>query len=112
MSDPDAGNHSADVHTEALAEQVIETARDYGSQADYLSRVAARANDRSQAVVSALRAAFASAIKREECEVIALQQLNVMELALAIERYPIILKPLLASCNVAGRALERDLDLR
>jgi hypothetical protein len=30
----------------------------------------------------------------------------------ALSRYPIVLKPLLAVCNVAGRALERDLDLK
>jgi len=34
---------------------------------------------------------------------------GVMDLANAIETHPVILKPLLTVCNVAGRAIERNL---
>lgn len=95
-----------------ISEKVEKVAREYSSQADYVARVSDAANARSEQVAAAIRAAFADKIRKEEVEVIDFQNMNVMELAQAIEQYPVILKPLLAVCNVAGRALERDLDLR
>ena len=100
------------VEGQEVAQDVAEVVREYTSQADYVSRVSARADTRSNEIRTALRAAFASAIHVEECEVIDFQALNAIELGNAIAAYPIVLKPLLAACNVAGRALERDLDLR
>jgi hypothetical protein len=38
--------------------------------------------------------------------------MTAMDLAAAIQAEPSILKPLMACCNVAGRAVERDLDIR
>lgn len=107
-----ANDHKSDELAQELVEETAEAAREYSSQADYMAVVAGQATTRVTAVVAALRAAFASAIRVEELEVIEFQSLSVMALGAAIAQYPVVLKPLLIACNVAARAIERDLDLR
>lgn len=56
--------------------------------------------------------AFSAFVEVREVEVINFSAMTAMDLAAAIQAEPSILKPLMACCNVAGRAVERDLDIR
>ncbi|MGK9168824.1 hypothetical protein KXR53_21090 [Inquilinus limosus] len=60
---------------------------------------------------AALLSAFKGFIELREIPVIMFGDLSVDELTTAFHRYPIIIKPILTSVNVAQRALKRDLDL-
>ncbi len=84
----------------------------YGSHADYMSWVAEDARTRQETIEQALLDAFADFIEARQVEVIIFSKVSVMDLANAIIRYPSILKPLLAICNIAARALERDLQIK
>ena len=84
----------------------------YGSHVDYMKRIKEVADARQRAIETALHEAFAPFIKRVEVEVIAFSGMSALDLAKAILSRPLILKPLLACCNVAGRAIERDLEIR
>lgn len=84
----------------------------YGTHTDFYGRVSEPANARALEVASALSKAFSKHIKREEVDVIIFKDLTALELAQAIQNYPIILKPILAACNIAGRAIERDLSIK
>jgi len=110
MDNPD--EHKDERVEEALTQEVGEIAREYSGQSDYLALVGSAADTRQAAVDEALRAAFRSVIRFQELEVIEFRAMGVTDLAAALVQYPVILKPLLAVCNVAGRAIERDLDLR
>lgn len=81
----------------------------YGTHADFYGRVSGVADERAQQIADALTKAFSKYIKQEEVDVIFFKDLTALELAEAIQNHPIILKPLLAACNIAGRAVERDL---
>lgn len=63
------------------------------------------------ALEDALHEAFERVIEVREIPVIVFGDLSVDELTTAFSRYPIIIKPILSSVNVAQRALKRDLDL-
>lgn len=84
----------------------------YDSHADYMDWVRDDSASRQSEVSDALRSAFASFIEIREVEFINFSSMTAFELADSIQNYPVILKPLIASCNVAGRAIERDLDIR
>lgn len=84
----------------------------YGSHADYMSWVADDANTRQKVIEKALRDAFANFIETRKVEVITFSNVSVFDLANAIMRYPPILKPLTAICNIAARAIERDLQIK
>lgn len=84
----------------------------YGSQADFMDGVVPEATERSKRIEAAIRNAFRSVIRTEQVEVISFCDMSALELAHAIESYPIILKPLLAACNIAGRSIERDLQIK
>jgi hypothetical protein len=58
-----------------------------------------------------LRDAFRRYIETRQIEVIVFERIPATELAKAILDHPLILKPLLAACNLAGRALKRDLKI-
>jgi len=83
----------------------------YANQQDYISRVKAAADAREEAIEQALREAFSGYIERREVEVIVFAGMSALDLARAILASPMILKPLLACCNIAGRAIERDLEI-
>jgi hypothetical protein len=74
--------------------------------------VKADADTRQEAVESALRNAFSHFIERREVEVVVFSGMSALDLATAILTQPLILKPLLACCNIAARAIERDLDIK
>jgi len=84
----------------------------YGSHQDYMSRVKAEADLRQEAIETALREAFSGFIERREVEVIVFAGMSALDLAKAVSARPVILKPLLACCNIAGRAIERDLEIK
>ena len=84
----------------------------YGSHADYMSWVADDAKVRQEAIEKALRDAFADFIETRQVEVIVFSNVSVLDLAKAIMRHPSILKPLVAVCNIAARAKERDLQIK
>jgi hypothetical protein len=77
-----------------------------------MGRVAVAANTRTKAVDAALRDALKRVIRRQQCDFIHFSKLSAAELANAIHLRPEILKPLLVTCNVAGRAIARDLKLK
>jgi hypothetical protein len=84
----------------------------YASHADYMARVAEAANARTEAIDKALRHALRGAIRRQPCDYIDFGTMSVQDLANAFLERPEILKPLFVACNVAGRAVARDLNLR
>jgi len=65
-----------------------------------------------KSVETALHEAFSRFIEKRQVEVIVFSGMSAFELAEAIIRYPLILKSLLAVCNIAGRAIERDLSIK
>jgi hypothetical protein len=85
---------------------------EYGSHVDYMGWVKADADSRQEAIEDALRKAFSSFIEKREVEVIVFSGMNAFDLAKAIISRPLILKPLLAACNIAARAIERDLSIK
>lgn len=87
-------------------------AEDYSSHHEYVEWVKEDADKRQLAIEQALRAAFAEFIERREVEVVVFSSMSAFDLAKAITVEPRILKPLLACCNIAARAIERDLDIR
>lgn len=84
----------------------------YDSHADYMGWVKTDADARAVEVRATLIRAFAKFVEVREIEVINFSAMTAMDLAAAIQAEPSILKPLMACCNVAGRAVERDLDIR
>ncbi len=85
---------------------------EYGSHADYMGWVKADADSRQEAIEDALRKVFSSFIEKREVEVIVFSGMDAFDLAKAIISRPLILKPLLAACNIAARAIERDLSIK
>lgn len=84
----------------------------YGSHADYMEWVKDDADSRQKSIEKALRKAFSDFIEKREVEVIVFSGMSAFELAKAIISRPLILKPLLAVCNIAARAIERDLAIK
>src|SRR5438093_7574305 len=84
----------------------------YGSHHDYMSWVAEKANQRQIATENMLREAFAPFIETRAIDVIVFSNISVFDLARALQNYPVILKPLISVCNIAGRAIERDLQIK
>ncbi len=84
----------------------------YGSHADYMAWVKEDAEKRLKTIETALREAFSNFIEKREVEVIVFSGMTAFQLAEAIAGHPLILKPLLAACNIAARAIERDLSIR
>jgi hypothetical protein len=85
---------------------------EYGSHADYMGWVKADADSRQEAIEDALRKAFSNFLEKRKVEVIVFSSMNAFDLAEAITSHPLILKPLLAACNIAARAIERDLSIK
>lgn len=83
----------------------------YGNQRQYVSKVLPVAELRQAEIEAALRQAFSKYIETREVEVVVFESMAASELAQALVEHPLVLKPLLASCNLAGRALKRDLKI-
>lgn len=84
----------------------------YGTHADYMDWVADDANARQKNIENALRKAFSDFIEKREVEVIVFSSMTAFDLAKAIINHPLILKSLLAACNIAARSIERDLSIK
>jgi len=84
----------------------------YDSHADYMGWVKGDSEARSHEVRATLIRAFTKFVEVREIEVINFSAMTALDLAAAIRAEPSILKPLMTCCNVAGRAIERDLDIR
>lgn len=84
----------------------------YGSHKEYSDWVNKEADERQKEVESALRKSFVSFIEKREVEVIIFSDINVNQLANAIISNKLVLKPLLAVVNIAGRTIERDIGLK
>ena len=85
---------------------------DYGTHRDYMEWAKESADTRQKAIESGLRKAFSHFIERRETEVVVFSSMSAFDLAKAILAQPLILKPLLACCNIAARSIERDLDIK
>jgi len=85
---------------------------EYSSQKDYIDKVKGIAETRQEEVETALKNAFRKHIEKREVEVIIFSDMTSNDLASAIYSYQLILKPLLACCSIAGRAIERDLGMK
>lgn len=57
-------------------------------------------------------AAFKEHITVERCQVINFRDMNAAELGRILAKHPVLAKPLMILCNVAERAIERDLGLK
>ena len=84
----------------------------YETHADYMDWVTDDAKIRKGNIEDVLREAFSNFIETREVEVIVFSSINALDLAKAIIDYPLTLKPLLAVCNIAARAIERDLSIK
>ena len=85
---------------------------EYSSQADYINAVQDDAGQRKLQVEKALSEAFSDFIENREVSVILFSAMTAFDLAEGILRYPLVLKPLIAVCNIAARARERDLGIK
>jgi len=88
-----------------------DAAAGYGNQREYVSRVLPAATARQKEIEEELRSAFSAYIETREIEVVIFERMPATDLAKAIQGHPRILKSLLAACNLAGRALKRDLKI-
>lgn len=84
----------------------------YDSHGHYMQWVRSDADQRQSAMEESLRAAFRLFIETREVEVVVFSSMSIAVLSEAIAAHPAILKPLIACCNIAGRAIERDLDIK
>lgn len=90
----------------------VPDARRNDSHADYMGWVKTDADARASVVRETLIRAFAKFVEIRSVEIINFSAMTALDLAAAIQNEPSILKPLMTCCNVAGRAVERDLDIR
>jgi hypothetical protein len=84
----------------------------YDSHADYMDWVKSEADARTAMMRGVLVEAFEGFIESRQVEVIHFSAMTALDLAAALHKNPSVLKPILACCNVAGRAIERDLDIK
>jgi hypothetical protein len=86
--------------------------RGYGSHADYMLWVKSDADHRQALIEQALRQGFSDFIERRDVDVVVFSGMSALSLSKAILAQPLVLKALLASCNIAARAIERDLGIK
>lgn len=84
----------------------------YSTQRDYMLDVQPGADQRQGEIEAALRAAFADFIEQRQVDVIVFADMSAVDLAKVIQAQPIILKSVLTCCNIAARAIERDLSIK
>lgn len=84
----------------------------YESHADFMAGLAEPAAERQKTIELALQEAFSTFIDQRPVETIAFARMADEELAQVLIKYPLLLKPLIALCNVAARAIERDIGIK
>ena len=87
-------------------------AEGYDSHADYMGWAKDAADAREVDLARALRAAFRNVIASQPIDVISFRDMSDDDLARALLAEPLVLKAVCAACNVAGRAIDRDLGIR
>jgi len=70
------------------------------------------ADHRQRVIEEALHQAFSGFIETRSVDVIVFSGMSAIKLSKAMFAHPLVLKPLLASCNIAARAIERDLGIK
>src|SRR4051812_26259810 len=96
-------------HIENLAEP---QASPYASHRDYMARAVPGADERFKKLQERAKEAFKKYIREEKCLVIFFRDMNAAELGRILAKFPMLAKPLMILCNVAERAIERDLGLK
>lgn len=84
----------------------------YGSKKDYMEWVKDSADERFEEIKESLKEAFSQFIEVREVEVIVFSDVSSEDIAEALLKHPQVLKPLLAVCNLGGRAIERDVGIK
>ncbi len=87
-------------------------AQNYGNHHTYIGWVKDDADSRESELEEALNDVFSEAIEMRSTEIVLFSDMTALDLAGAIIKKPIILKAMLAICNIAGRAIERDLGIK
>jgi hypothetical protein len=85
---------------------------EYGTHKDFIGSVVASANARQETIEKVLKEAFPHHIEKRTVEVIIFSSMTASDLSEAVFSKPEVLKPLFASCNIAARAIERDLGIK
>ncbi|MBW7997582.1 MAG: hypothetical protein FVQ81_13590 [Candidatus Glassbacteria bacterium] len=85
--------------------------QDYSSQKTYFDWVKEDAKARKEELEKTLKAVFSAYLEFQQVEVICFSAMSAHKLAKALYQKPIILKALLAACNIGERALIRDLNI-
>lgn len=85
---------------------------EYDSHGDLVLKLQQKAGDRCRDLTEKLKEAFSEFIRVESVEVVFFAEMSVDHLAAAFQKYPLVLKPILVSCNIAARAIERDLNIK
>jgi len=85
---------------------------DYDTHGDLMLHVQAEAETRCAELAKELKEAFQNFIKLETVEVVFFADMTAADLAIAFLKHPGVLKPVLTVCNIAARAIERDLGIR
>jgi len=85
---------------------------EYSSHGDYMRKVSKVADERCADVETAFRQAFQQFIETRRVEVIVFSSITATDLGSIIHHHPMVVKAILAICNIAGRAIERDLSIK
>src|SRR5947209_2198825 len=84
----------------------------FSSHRDYMERVKEDADARQAAIEAALELAFKGHTERKKSVIIRFGEIDAPTLGAIFEANPSIVKGILAACNVAARAIERDLGIK
>jgi hypothetical protein len=84
-------------------------AKKFANHAVRMAWVLADARERRSTVAAELRLAFAAHIETRPTEWIRFETVSAEALSQAFLDHPTVVKPITAICNIAGRAIERDL---
>jgi hypothetical protein len=99
----------ADRSSEGTGNGAESSAEEFANHAVRMSWVLADAKERRATVAAELRLAFAEHIETRPTEWIRFETVTADALAQAFLKHPTVIKPIAAICNIAGRAIERDL---
>lgn len=94
---------------EGSSEGTQDPADQYANHAVRLAWVLEDARERRATVATELRRAFAAHIEILSTEWIRFDTVSAETLSKAFLEYPSVVKPITAICNIAGRAIQRDL---
>jgi hypothetical protein len=84
----------------------------YATHRDYVSRARPAADSRLDIIREQALEAFKNHLTEERCLVIHFRDMNATQLGRILAAHPVLAKPLMILCNVAERAIERDLGLK